>query len=99
MNITPILEAVISLAIALITAFVIPVIKSRYDANKINKVLSTIDILVAAAEQIGANFGFNGDAKKEYVIERLEERGYIIDDNINDYIEAAVISLHNSLAK
>lgn len=99
MNITPIIEAVISLAIALITAYLIPYIKSKHDSEKINKILSTVDILVSAAEQIGVNVGLTGEAKKEYVVKRLAEIGYTIDNNLDDYIEAAVMALHNELVK
>lgn len=99
MNITSILEAVISLACALITAFLIPYIKSKHNAEEINKVLTVVETIVAAAEQIGENLGLSGDEKKEYVVQRLEELGYTIDGTLNDYIEAAVISLHNELVK
>ena len=98
-DITPVIQAVISLACAIITVFLIPYIKSKYNAEQINKVIVVVDTVVKAAEKIGENLGLTGEQKKEYVVKRLEELGYTIDNTLNDYIEAAVLDLHDKLTK
>lgn len=76
-DLTPILQAVIALAAALITAFVIPWIKSKTTLEQRNLLLSVITSLVYAAEQIyGAG---HGDAKLAYVVEQLKKRGLTVD--------------------
>ena len=76
-DLTPILQAVIALAAALITAFVIPWIKSKTTLEQREMLMSITTSLVYAAEQIyGAG---NGDEKMAYVIGQLEDRGYTAD--------------------
>lgn len=76
-DLTPILQAVIALAAALITAFVIPWIKSKTTLEQRNLLLSVITSLVYAAEQIyGAG---HGEDKLAYVVEQLKERGLTVD--------------------
>lgn len=76
-DLTPILQAVIALAAALITAFVVPWIKSKTTLEQRELLLSVITSLVYAAEQIyGAG---KGDEKLAYVVEQLEERGLTVD--------------------
>lgn len=76
-DLTPILQAVIALAAALITAFVIPWIKSKTTLEQRNLLLSVITSLVYAAEQIyGAG---HGEDKLAYVVEHLKERGMTVD--------------------
>ena len=99
MNITNIAEILISLIATLISMFLIPYIKSKHGNEEIVKVLSIVDIVVAAADQLGKTLGYDGEAKKEYVVGRLNEMGYTLDPTLNDYIEAAVLKLHNELVK
>lgn len=99
MNITPIIEAIIAIAVSLITGYLIPFLKAKYSAESLRKALDVIDIIVAAAEQIGKNLGYDGAAKKAYVVSRLEDMGYKIDDTTLDYIEASVLELHNALTE
>lgn len=76
-DLTPILQAVIALAAALITAFVIPWIKSKTTLEQRELLLSVITSLVYAAEQIyGAG---KGKEKLAYVVEQLGERGMTAD--------------------
>lgn len=76
-DLTPILQAVIALAAALITAFVIPWIRSKTTVEQRELLLSVISSLVYAAEQIyGAG---NGEKKLAYVIAELEGRGMTVD--------------------
>lgn len=94
-NITPILNAVIALASALITAFLIPWIKSKTSNEDLSKMLTFVKIAVSAAEQLYESA--DGEGKKNYVVGYLAARGYSIDDSLNNAIEAAVLELHRSL--
>lgn len=73
-DLTPILQAVIALLAAIITAKLIPWIKSKTTAQQQSALLATVRILVYAAEQLyGAG---KGDEKLDYVCNQLRERGY-----------------------
>lgn len=103
-NITPYIQLAIAIIGAIFTYIIIPYIKAKKTSEEINadiakgkKMLEDIKILVAAADQIGKNLGYDGEKKLMYVKGRLEAMGYIIDDSICDMIEAAVLNLHNQL--
>lgn len=96
MDYTNIIGAVITLITALLTAFVIPWIKQKYDSEKLRKWQAYVDIAVKAAEQL---YDVNdGAAKKAYVIEYLSKKGIKFDsDTVDKMIESSVIILHNEL--
>jgi hypothetical protein len=95
-NVTPILEAVLALCMAVLTAVVIPWFRARYGNATLNELLAWVDVGVAAAEQLYEST--DGDKKKAYVLEFLAGKGYRIDeDEIDKAIEAAVLHLHNAL--
>lgn len=96
-DITVIVKAVVELILGIAGIFLIPWLKEKVGAAKLAKIVDTIDILVAAAEQIANREGYDGAWKKAHVIEKLEQKGFTVDDTIDDYIEAAVIKLHNEL--
>lgn len=96
-NITNLVEIVVSLVATLISMFLIPYIRSKHSNEEIRKVIEIVDTVVGAAEQLGKTLGYDGEAKKEYVVGRLNEMGYTLDPTLNDYIEAAVLKLHNDL--
>ena len=84
-DLTNIINAVLALAAALITAFVIPWIKANTTLKQQEGMRDMCSILVFAAEQIyGAG---RGEDKLAYVVSKLKERGYTVDI---DMIEAAV---------
>lgn len=94
-DITAIINAVIALAAAVITAFVIPWIKSRTTAQQREDLISWVKIAVSAAEQI-----YKGDKrgaeKKQYVLDFLESNGLTFDEEVvNAAIEAAVKQLNS----
>jgi hypothetical protein len=95
-DITVIVEAVISLCAALISVFLIPWVKKKIGAEKMAEFLRWVDIGVAAAEQL-----FTTDAtqaKKEYVLDFLREKGVVFDEwEVDVAVEAAVIKLHTQL--
>ena len=96
-DITQIILGVVTLLVGLAEAYVIPWIKTKISNEKLAKIVDTIDIFVAAAEQIAARDGYDGAWKKQHVIELLEKNGYTVDDTVDEFIEAAVIRLHNEL--
>lgn len=96
-DITQIVLGVLTLLVGLAEAFLIPWLKTKLGNEKLAKIVDTIDIFVAAAEQIANREGYDGAWKKQHVVELLEKNGYTVDETIDDYIEAAVIRLHNEL--
>ena len=98
-DITPILEAVVSLIAVVITVIVIPYIKSKNTVEKQQEISSWVKIAVSAAEQIYKGIG-RGEEKKEYVLNWLAEKGIKIDANeLDAMIESAVYELSNPKAK
>ena len=98
-DITPILEAVVSLIAVVITVIVIPYIKSKTTVEQQQEISAWVKIAVSAAEQIYKGVG-RGEEKKEYVLNWLAEKGIKIDANeLDAMIESAVFELSNSKAK
>lgn len=99
MDITIIIEAVFALVAAVITAIVIPYIKSKTTAQQQAEINAWVKIAVAAAEQIYTGSG-RGEEKKAYVLNWLAEHGVTLDEErINALIEAAVYDLNHGLLK
>ena len=96
-NITQIIFGIVTVLIGIAEVYLIPWLKSKVGNEKLAKIVDTIDIFVAAAEQIAERDGFDGAWKKKHVIELLEKNGYTVDETIDEFIEAAVIKLHNEL--
>ena len=95
-DITLIIEAAFALLAAIITAIVIPSLKSKTTASQQSEINAWIRIAVTAAEQIYKGQG-RGEEKKEYVLNWLRERGIIVDeDKLDALIEAAVYELTNN---
>lgn len=96
MNWTNIILAIISLLVALIEAFLIPWIRTKWDSTKIEKMTRYVEIGVAAAEQL-----FDTEQwaeKKSYVQSFLASKGYNVNlTEVDAAIEAAVIRIHNEL--
>ena len=89
-NLTPILQAVITLAAALITYRLIPWLKEKLGAEKQAQFDALLRTLVFAAEQMfGAG---NGEEKLHFVCDELRDRGYEVD---LPQIEATVYGLLN----
>ncbi len=85
-DITPIIEAVAALIAVVITAVVIPYIKSKTTAQQQAEIKEWVKIAVAAAEQLYKGSG-RGEEKKQYVIEWLNEHNITVD---MDKIDALV---------
>jgi len=93
-DITPILQAVITLIGVVITVILIPYIRSKTTEAQRIQIQSLINIAVYAAEQLCKEPGM-GEQKKMYVLGFLEERGVTFNASaIDTMIEAAVKELN-----
>lgn len=111
-DITPIVEALISICVFVITTILIPFLGNKYKALKAsNAKIATldlqkyIDVAVNAAEQIYKSTGLEkrGQEKKEYVINQinsyLSSHNMTVDaEEINMMIESAVLQVNISYA-
>jgi hypothetical protein len=98
-DITGVANAAIALIAAVITAFVIPWIKSKTTAAQFEKIETWVTIAVEAAEQIYTGSGW-GAEKKAYVVEFLNGKGFSIDaEALDKLIEAAVFNLPEYFAE
>jgi hypothetical protein len=92
-DLTQVLEALIALLVAAVTAFVIPWIRGKMNAESLALVAGWVKIAVTAAEQIYKESG-SGKDRKNYVLGFLEEKGIKIDDTaIDAMIESAVFEI------
>ena len=92
-DLTPIMEAIIALVVAVITAFVIPWLKGKIDADKLEQIKLWVTVAVEAAEQLYNGTG-RAEEKKAYVVKFLQEKGFTLDpDSLDKLIEAAVFNL------
>lgn len=92
-DLTPVANSIIALIAALISAFLIPYIKTRISAEKYAEVQEWVTVAVRAAEMIYTGTG-RGAEKKRYVLEFLEGKGYTLDStSVDNMIESAVLNL------
>lgn len=89
---TFIFELIITILSAVVTGFVIPVLKRKLSAEKQNQLLYWVQIAVKAAEQL---FGSKtGQQKKEYVVSFLLSKGIVFNvDEVTAMIESEVYKL------
>ena len=93
MNITPIIEAAFALIAAIITAVVVPYIRSKTTDTQQAEPRAPVRIAVTAAEQLYIGTG-KGAEKKAYVLAWLAERGITVDaEKLDAMIESAVYGL------
>ena len=96
-NITPIIEAVFLLIAVVITAIVIPYIKSKTTTQQQAEINAWVKIAVTAAEQIYNGSG-RGAEKKAYVLNWLKQHGITVDEaKLDAMIESAVYELKSGV--
>lgn len=89
-DITPIVNAFITLIGLLLTTFLIPWIRTKISNEKLKEIQKWTSVGVKAAEMIYTESGM-GDAKKKYVRKFLESKGYKLDiETVDALIEATV---------
>ncbi len=97
MDITPIIEAAFMLIAAVITAVIVPYIRSKTTDTQRAELQALVRIAVTAAEQLYVGTG-KGKEKKAYVLEWLNERGITVDsEKLDAMIESAVYSLKEQI--
>ena len=88
---TIVIEIALFALIAVVVAALLPWLKERIGAEKLNKLWRWVCWAVEAAEQLfGAGMG---DRKKEYVLEMLADMGVDITPDVDAMVEAAVLEL------
>lgn len=91
---TIVIEIALFALIAVVVAALLPWLKERVGAEKLNKLWHWVCWAVQAADQIfGAGMG---ERKKEYVLDMAEENGWAEDvtpEELDALIEAAVLEL------
>lgn len=89
-DLTPIVNAFITLIGLLLTTFLIPWIRTKITNEKLKEIQKWTSVGVKAAEMIYTESGM-GDAKKKYVRKFLESKGYKLDiETVDALIEATV---------
>lgn len=98
-DLTPIITAVLTLIFSLITAFLIPYIKTKVSAEQFATIKLWVQVAVQAAEMLYVGSG-RGEEKKKYVIEFLNSKGFTLNaEEIENLIESAVLELKQSQMK
>lgn len=88
---TIVIEIALFALIAVVAAALLPWLKERIGAERLNKLWRWVCWAVEAAEQLfGAGAGVR---KKEYVLEMLAEMGVDITPDVDAMVEAAVLEL------
>ncbi len=99
MDITGIIELILSVIVTVMALYGVPALMNKFGATKITSAYEIIKILVNAAEQLNKVTGA-GDAKKRWVIERLESYNMQIDEaKVSELIEAAVLEMNETIEK
>lgn len=80
---------------AIITYFVVPLIKSKLSASEIEKLKYWTDIAVRFYEDNIAGKGM-GDKKKEKVLEFLVEKGFVVNESELDMVIDAIVNQLNN---
>ena len=92
-DLTPIVEAIIALLAAVITAYALPWLKAKLGNEKFNQLSSWAAVAVQAAEEIFA-YSEAGAEKKAYVTQFISEIGLKPDnESLDKLIEAEVYKL------
>lgn len=93
-----IMQMIISLAAALITAFLVPYIKGKIGEAKWQTIVSWIKVAVQAAEKMFEDQPASGQSKKQYVLEFLAAKGIVLTEaELDALIESAVLELDKAL--
>lgn len=97
-DLTNVLQAVIVLIASLLSAFVVPWLRSRTTGQQRQEMQAWVEIAVQAAEQLYQGAG-RGTEKKQWVLQWLAERGYSVEtEELDAMIEAAVLALNSQVS-
>ena len=84
-----ILLVVVSAGIGLLTIY----LKKRWGVEKTKEIMAQVKVAIQAAELIGASLGWDGAAKKQWVVNEVSKAFKIDADDLNRFIESAVAEL------
>lgn len=89
---TGLFEIVISVISMIASCFLIPWLKEKFTAEKLERLVKLVKIAVEAAEQMYGSG--EGQKKKEYVFSFLLSKGIVFDkDEVETIIESSVFQL------
>lgn len=92
-DLTQVVVAVLTLVFSLVSAFLIPYLKTKVNGEQLKTIKFWVNIAVEAAEMIYVGTG-KGAEKKAYVVDFLNKKGFHLDTaEIDNIIEAAVLEL------
>ena len=92
-DLTQILQALTTLAAAMITAVLVPWIKQKYGEEKLTQIKAWARAAAAAAERLYEGSGRGGE-KLQYVLDFLETKGFGADrDSLEKIVEAELYGL------
>lgn len=92
-DLTQIVMAILTLGFSLISAFLLPYLKSKTDLETFKTVKLWMKVAVQAAEMLYVGTG-RGEDKKAYVVNFLAGKGFALNiAEIENLIEAAVLEL------
>lgn len=95
-DLTQIIVAILTLAISMVSAFLIPYIKTKVTAEQFATIKLWVQVAVQAAEMLYVGSG-RGEEKKQYVLDFLKSKGFALNmEEIENLIEAAVLELKQS---
>ena len=84
-----ILLVVVTAGIGLVSMY----LRKRWGIEQTQKIYEAVRQAVNAAELIGASLGFDGAAKKQWVVDKISSTFKIDAEQLNIFIEAAVAAL------
>lgn len=97
-DLSPVINALIALLAAVITAFVIPWLKVRLGNEKLTTLKTWVAVAVSAAEKL-YDYSEAGTEKKAYVKKFINDLGLEVDEKIlESLIESSVYSLEEKEA-
>ena len=98
-DLTPIITAVLTLIISLISAFLNPYFKAKTTDEQFNTIKLWVQVAVQAAEMLYVGSG-RGEEKKKYVVDFLNSKGFTLNtEEIDSLIESAVLELKQAEQK
>ena len=98
-DLTPIITAVLTLIISLISALLIPYIKAKTTDEQFKTIKLWVQVAVQAAEMLYVGSG-RGEEKKKYVLDFLNSKGFTLNtEEIDNLIESAVLELKQAEQK
>lgn len=97
-NVTDFINIAFAVVAVVLTRYLVPFLKNKLEEAGQSSLISLIEQLVEAAEQV-FNGVKQGDEKKQYVVNSLLEKGVAVTSEVDSQIEAAVYRMNNEKQK